>query len=159
MIEMHQEGDDALGDEVADTFDPSGGGLLKRAFSAPALAVASLVVGFAALTSLASASDIGYAALIRTKTPTPYEGALYRVNALVHVVIALLAIGLAVASGTRLLPPDPDDNVADPLWARAVAGAGLVVGLVGLVLAAVAYLDLMHAHPPRSVLHEFGFAN
>lgn len=153
MIEMSQ-GDDPLGEEDGDDYPyyPSRAALLWRlAFSAPSLAVASLVIAFVSLTVVQAAEEIGELVLFTSNSDNPSNLTQLSVSAAVRLVIALVAVGLAVASGLRLLTADRDDEPSDPLWVRAVAGAGLVVALLAALVAGGELIYALQAHvPPNS---------
>jgi hypothetical protein len=150
MIEMHL-GDESLGDDGGD-YGPYPGRarrLWRQALSAPALAIASLVVGFISLSVLEDADLLGEVALFGGSSNQSNLTQL-RVSAAVRLIVAVIAIALAVASGLRLISEDFDGERADPSWVRAAAGAGLVVSVLGALLAAITLIYALQAHVPTS---------
>jgi hypothetical protein len=135
MIEMHL-GDDPPGEDDEDypVYPSRIGDFWRLAFSAPSLAIASLVIGLASLSVIQAADEIGETALFSSQSNNPSNLTELRVSAAVRLAVAAVAIILATASGLRLLNADPDDETAAPTWVRAVAGAGFVVALVAVIV-------------------------
>jgi hypothetical protein len=147
MIEMNVH-EDPLGDDPDDypAYQGRVGELWRLAFSAPSLAIASLVISFASLTVIQAADEIGETALFSSSSNNPSNFTEIRVSAAVRLVIAVFAIGIAIASGVRLLATEEDDEAVTPLWVRAVAGAGFVVALVAVIVSAGSLIYALQAH-------------
>jgi hypothetical protein len=149
MIEMHL-GDDPIGDEDGDDSVPypnRARELWHLASSAPAMAISSLAIGFASLTVVQVSTELGEAVLFGGHARNPSNLTQLRVSAAVRLVLALVAATLAIASGMRLRATDTDDEPADPLWLRAVAGAGLVVAVVSIIATGASLIYVFHVHP------------
>jgi hypothetical protein len=147
MIEMHL-GDDSLGDDEGDySHYPGGAGQLwRQAFSAPALAIASLVLGLVSLAVLQEADLIGEIALLGSNGSAPSNLTDVRISALVRLVVAVIAIAMAVASGLRVVTAELDDEFADPPWVQAIAGAALIVAVASAILAAITLVYALQTH-------------
>jgi hypothetical protein len=149
MIEMHL-GDDPIGAEDGDDSVPypnRARELWRLASSAPALAISSLVIGFASLTIVQVSEELGEAVLFSGQGKNPSDLTQLRVSAAVRLVLALVAAALAIASGMRLRAVDTDDEPADPLWLRAVAGAGLVVAVLSIIVTGASLIYVFRIHP------------
>jgi hypothetical protein len=149
MIEMHL-GDDPIGAEDGDDSVPypnRARELWRLASSAPAMAISSLAIGFASLTVVQVSTELGEAVLFGSQGRNPSNLTQLRVSAAVRLVLALVAATFAIASGMRLRATDTDDEPADPLWLRAVAGAGLVVAVVSIIATGASLIYVFHVHP------------
>jgi hypothetical protein len=155
MIEMHL-GEEPLGDDDDDyqwRYPGRLGEFWRLAFSAPSLAIASVLIGLASLTVSQSADDIGETALFSSKSHNPSTLTELRVSSAVRLVIAVVALVMAVAAGLRAAAADEDvddEDVDDerprPSWLGAVAGAAFVVSLVAVIVSGVAFGYALHAH-------------
>jgi hypothetical protein len=147
MIEMNLH-DDPLGDDPDDypVYPGRAGELWRLAFSAPSMAIASLAIGFASLTIVQAADEIGETSLFTSNSNNLSNLTQIRVTAAVRLVLAVIAIGLALASGLRLSAADDDEEPQSPLWIRAVAGAGFLVALIAVIFSAGSLIYALHAH-------------
>ena len=155
MIEMYQDGE-PLGDDDdeydEDYLPPSGPfvAFVRRAIAPPSLALAGFALGIANLTINRTADNVGEIRLYSNLNRHTTNLAEIRPTTLIQLIIAFIALAMATVSLARLHgEPDPDDEDApppDPLWLRGVAGAGVVVGIIGVVLCAIAFGYAMHAH-------------
>jgi hypothetical protein len=152
MIEMHL-GEDPIGDDDDDLrpYRNRPRELWDLAVSAPALAIASVVLGFASLTVVQASEELGEAVLFSANSKNPSDLTQLRVSAAVRLLIALVAAVLAISSGMRLRATDVDDpdndRPADPLWLRGVTGAGLLVALVSIIVTGVALIYVFRVNP------------
>jgi hypothetical protein len=155
MIEMYPDGE-PLGDDDDEYDDddylpPSGGfvAFVRRAVAPPSLAIAGLALGIANLTINRTADNVGEIRLYSSLNRRTTNLAELRPSTLIQLIIAIIALVLAAVSLASLNgEPDPDDEdapPADPLWLRAVAGAGVIVGIIATVLCAIAFGYAMHA--------------
>jgi hypothetical protein len=130
-------------------------------FSPSALAIASLLTGFAALTVTRAADVIGEALLFSSKNLNGGELTNVRGQAFVQLVVAAVALLLGLGSALRLTAPsvrhsDADDeeelNDGDPLWVRAIAGGAVLIAVIAIVAAGVALIEAEHVHLSKQLL-------
>jgi hypothetical protein len=155
MIEMYPDGE-PLGDDddsYEDDYLPPAGRFtmfMRRAVAAPSLAIAGLSLGVANLMIDRTADDIGEIRLYNDLNRHTTNLTELRPTTMIQLIVAVLALAMAAVSLARLNgEPDPDDEgapPADPLWLRGVAGAGVVVGVIGAVLCAIAFGYALHSH-------------
>jgi hypothetical protein len=151
MIEMNLH-DDPLGDDPDDypVYRGRAGELWRLAFSAPSMAIASLLIGLASLTIVQAADEIGEIFLFTSNGNNLSNLTEIRVGGAVRLVIAVIALTLAVACGLRVLAADDDEEPESPLWVRSLAGAALVVALVAVILSASSLIYALEAHASAS---------
>ncbi|WP_159773303.1 hypothetical protein [Streptomyces sp. HM190] len=89
---------------------------------------------------LETAQDAGVATMLQQ-----YYGDSWNANALVSGIFALVAMLVGVAVLVRPAFGDPDQVQAP--WIKSVAWAGVSVGFIGLVLAALKYSDILLGLP------------
>jgi hypothetical protein len=164
MIEMHTEEpyDDAGSDAAA--YPGLIGQLWRLVWSAPSLAIASLVLGLGSLTIIQAADEIGETALFSSTSGAPSNLTELRIAAGIRLVIACIGLVFASISAIRLLTGYLDDDdgeagddddangalVSGPLWVRAVAGAGFLTCLVAGLLSLASLVYALHATTPPS---------
>ncbi len=155
---MHLGDDEYDDDEVGDYPIGSARGRLfwSMVWSTPSLAIASLLLGFASLTIIQAADEIGDTALFGSHSRNPSNLVQLRVTAGVRLVIALIALGLALTGATRLLAGYTDAAAADepapestePQWVRAVVGAAFLIALIAALVNVVALIYALQASTP-----------
>jgi hypothetical protein len=162
LIEMHLGDDDEYGndgdDEAAEDSVYSGRWhpFWSLVWSTPSLAIASLVLGLASLTIVQAATEIGDSALLGSHSRNPSNLLQLRVTAAVRLVIALIAVGLAIAGATRLLALDREAAAADELgpeppesrWVHAVIGAACLTALIAALVNVVSLIYALQATTP-----------
>jgi hypothetical protein len=150
MIEMHQD-DDSLGDDEDFAVYPGRGReVLHLAVSAPALAIAALVLAFLPLGFMQAAQDAGDTALFSSNSNQISDLRVYRVAGAVRLAMAVVALVVAGIAGARLRLAEFDDDPVDPYWVRAVVGAALVVAVVAVVVSAAVLLYALQVHTGKS---------
>jgi hypothetical protein len=158
VIEMHTGDDDQIGDDEGySSYSRERAGLVAMMLSAPSLAIASLVIGFASLSAFRAADLIGETALITSKSKNLSQLTELRAIAYVQVIAAIVALALAIAAGLRvhgLVADDDavDDNLADPTWIRALVGAALIVAVLAVIAGAGTLIYTVHAHASKQNL-------
>lgn len=158
MIEMHQEGEPLGGeggageDEDYPPYQASRTGWIGLALSAPSLALASLLLSFAVLTTVQSAVEIGETVFLNRGNAGDNLTAL-RTSAIVRLVLGAVGLLLAVMAAVQVHDDEDlgeeDQDLAlpgDPLWVRGLTGAALLVSVASVVLSAVALIFTLHAH-------------
>jgi hypothetical protein len=159
---MHQDDDDdVVGSDEDLSFRPPTH-LFALVFSPSALAIASLVVGFAGLTITRAADVIGQAVLFSSKNLNNGELTNARAQAVVQLVVGGVAVLLGLAAALRVDGPslrftdgETDEEVddGDPLWVRALAGGAILVAVVAVLLAASALIEAEHVHLSKQLLN------
>jgi hypothetical protein len=152
---MHTGDDDPIGDdEDYPSYSRERAGLAAMMLSAPSLAIASLVLGFASMTAFRSADLIGESTLISSKAKHLSQLTELRAIAYVQVIPAVVALVLAIAAGLRVNgvvadDDNVDDGLADPTWIRALVGAALIVAVLATIATAAALIYTVHAHASK----------
>lgn len=145
------DADESAGDEPAEIVRRPGSGVLVGA-----AAVVSVGLGLASLTGtwlsdLMSARQelIGQIDTGQAGAPSDQIAAIYgspwHTTALFNGFFALAAV--LVAGAALLVPTVGRNSAASPAWVRAVALGGLVLGVIGLVIATVMWFDVF-TEPP-----------
>jgi hypothetical protein len=145
------DADAGAGDEPTETLRRPGSGVLVGA-----AAVVSVGLGLASLTGtwlsdlmssrqeLIGQIDTGQAGAPSEQIAAIY-GSPWHTTALFNGFFALAAV--LVAGAALLVPTVGRNSVASPAWVRAVALGGLVLGVIGLLIAAVMWFDVF-TEPP-----------
>jgi hypothetical protein len=153
MIEMHQEGEPlGDGDDDYPPYQGSRTGWASLAFSAPAMALASLLLSFATLTVMQTASEVGDLVYFNNGTPGGTLSQL-RVSVGVRLGVGLVGLLLAVLAAVQIHDDEDlgaeDADLAlpgDPLWVRGVTGAALLISVGSVVLSAGALIYSLSVH-------------
>jgi hypothetical protein len=151
VIEMHQ-GDEPYDDEIGDD-DPAPGPVRRfmwLIFGAPSMAIAGLSIGVANLMLSRTVTNIAETRLVSSTGRHVSDLTEIRASSLIHLIMGVAGLAMAVASVIRLRAEPHDGTAADgsdidPPWLLGVAGAGVMVGLIGVALAAIALGYAMHA--------------
>jgi hypothetical protein len=149
MIEMHQEGEPPIEDLPA--YQGSRTSWTALVLSAPALAITSLFLSLAGLTSIQVAVELGETRAFTHIGATNLT--VLRWSTGVRLGIAALGLLSAILAALQIhddedLGEDEEDLAlpGDPLWVRALSGAALLISIVAVLISAAAFIYTMATH-------------
>lgn len=157
MIEMHQEGE-PLGDNdgAYPAYQGSRTRWTRLAFSAPAMAIASLLLSLAVLTTIQAGVELGETRAFSHSGSSNLT--ILRWSTAVRLGFGVIGLVLAVLAAVQVhddedLGADDEDLAlpGDPLWVRALTGAALLLSIGAVVVGAAAFIYAATAHTANGV--------